>query len=344
MVAPSEPSASSWVIPRPLEASAFLATQSVAIVVATLVVIARIYVRSVVLKNVGLDDLFVVISLIIAFVICAMTILAVFYGQHYSSQLSQQGQTIAAFKTLAKTLKFCTIATSLGIFSALLTRLSFCLSLLRIFRSVREWKLGLYAVMVITSLAIIPPFVTFVAQCQPAQAQWDPLVPGHCLSKMIVIRANYFYGAVSTLCDWTLATLPIVFMWNVQMEARVKVGVCVLMGMGYFTGICSILRTIGFSDDTASASEENHVGSIIWAALEINVGIVAASIPTLKPLFRSSVPSLRRYFRYRKATDSPQCGDDEARLQELSLGTMPSALPSSISYYQGRSNVGVEEP
>ena len=39
--------------------------------------------------------------------------------------------------------------------------------------------------------------------------------------------------AVSALCDWTLATLPIVFMWNLQMRPRVKVGICVLMGMGY---------------------------------------------------------------------------------------------------------------
>ncbi len=40
-------------------------------------------------------------------------------------------------------------------------------------------------------------------------------------------------SAVSALCDWILATLPVVFVWNMQMTTRVKVGICVLMGMGY---------------------------------------------------------------------------------------------------------------
>ncbi len=40
-------------------------------------------------------------------------------------------------------------------------------------------------------------------------------------------------SAVSALCDWILATLPVVFVWNIQMKTRVKVGICVLMGMGY---------------------------------------------------------------------------------------------------------------
>lgn len=39
--------------------------------------------------------------------------------------------------------------------------------------------------------------------------------------------------AASVLCDWILATLPVVFMWNIQMRTRLKVGICFLMGMGY---------------------------------------------------------------------------------------------------------------
>lgn len=43
---------------------------------------------------------------------------------------------------------------------------------------------------------------------------------------------DYSSGA-SVLCDWTLATLPVVFLWDIQMRVRVKTGICVLMGMGY---------------------------------------------------------------------------------------------------------------
>ena len=39
--------------------------------------------------------------------------------------------------------------------------------------------------------------------------------------------------AVAVICDWILATLPIVFMWNVQMSVKTKAGIVVLMSMGY---------------------------------------------------------------------------------------------------------------
>ena len=39
--------------------------------------------------------------------------------------------------------------------------------------------------------------------------------------------------AVAVLCDWTLASLPIVFMWNLQMSTKLKAGICLLMSMGF---------------------------------------------------------------------------------------------------------------
>ena len=38
--------------------------------------------------------------------------------------------------------------------------------------------------------------------------------------------------AANALADFILAFLPTVFMWDVQMKIRTKVGICILMGMG----------------------------------------------------------------------------------------------------------------
>ena len=38
---------------------------------------------------------------------------------------------------------------------------------------------------------------------------------------------------VSVVCDWTLASLPILCMWNVQMRPNVKIGICILMALGF---------------------------------------------------------------------------------------------------------------
>ena len=39
--------------------------------------------------------------------------------------------------------------------------------------------------------------------------------------------------AVAVTCDWILASLPIVFMWNVQVSVKTKLGICILMSMGF---------------------------------------------------------------------------------------------------------------
>lgn len=77
----------------------------------------------------------------------------------------------------------------------------------------------------------------------------------------------------------------------------------------------------------------------------MNVGIIAASIPTLKPLFDPSRPCIFRYFQYRRPSKSHRKisentpandTDDPVRLNKLSLNTMPTAMPSSWSYYQDK--------
>lgn len=91
-------------------------------------------------------------------------------------------------------LKWSSIAAPIGITSGLCTRLSICLFLLRIFRTKREWRWGLYAVMVFATAVIVPTIVSLLAQCSPVQKLWDPLLPGSCWSPHTVIDIGYFNG------------------------------------------------------------------------------------------------------------------------------------------------------
>ena len=149
-------------------------------------------------------------------------------------------------------LKWSSISSPIGILSGLCTRISICLFLLRIFGAIPKWRWGLYSIMAFLTATLIPSFVCLFAQCSPGQKQWDRSLPGHCWSANTMVHIGYFNGgeqrptsgftiraktkyrlAASVFCDWLLATLPIVFMWNVQMKVKTKVGICVLMGMGY---------------------------------------------------------------------------------------------------------------
>lgn len=69
--------------------------------------------------------------------------------------------------------------------------------------------------------------------------------------------------AANAIADFILAFLPIIFLWDVQMNVRTKVGICILMGMGVLlvfltwtipseltvvlflsTGACDIVRVV----------------------------------------------------------------------------------------------------
>lgn len=41
--------------------------------------------------------------------------------------------------------------------------------------------------------------------------------------------------AFAVSCDWALASLPIIFMWRMQMSIKTKLGICTLMGMGFLS-------------------------------------------------------------------------------------------------------------
>ena len=78
--------------------------------------------------------------------------------------------------------------------------------------------------------------------------------------------------------------------------------------------------------------------------LEINVGIIAASIPAIKPLFtressfvrylKSRISSQRNRKSYKKQSAESGGDSEQARLNKLTLGTLPGTLPTSMTYYR----------
>lgn len=108
-----------------------------------------------------------------------------------------------AIYNITTALKWSSIAAPIGILSGLCTRLSICLFLLRIFHTKREWRLGLYAVMVFSTAVIIPTVVCLLAQCSPIQKLWDRAMPGSCWSHQTIIRIGYFSGGKSDLISYS---------------------------------------------------------------------------------------------------------------------------------------------
>lgn len=83
----------------------------------------------------------------------------------------------------------------------------------------------------------------FYTQCTPRAKLWNAELPGRCDGRLRNQRAAYFQGSWSAFCDLILALYPVVFFWKVRLNTRVKVGLCVLMGLGGIACVCSIVKT-----------------------------------------------------------------------------------------------------
>lgn len=191
--------------------------------------------------------------------------------------------------------------------SVTLVRISICLLLLRIFGVNRHWRWGLWAVIALIITIFIPSFVMLFTQCIPYEKSWNPKINGHCVPASDNIRAALYSGIMAVLQDWFLATIPIVFLWNLHMGLKQKVGICALMGLGYFSGICAIVRTVISMQVFQAGGLADFSWVIIqlriWGITENLVGIIAASIPTLKPLYVKTLDS--HYFsRSKKGSSS----------------------------------------
>lgn len=74
----------------------------------------------------------------------------------------------------------------------------------------------------------------FILQCRPSAYFWTRFTGGKgtCLNPKIVVDATYVYSAISCAGDWTLGILPIFVVWNLQMNARTKLSVALILAMG----------------------------------------------------------------------------------------------------------------
>ncbi len=129
----------------------------------------------------------------------------------------------------------------------------------------------------------------FILQCRPSAYFWTKYTGGKgtCINAQITVGAFYGYAAISCWTDWTFALVPIFLVWNLQMNIRTKISVGAILACGVIASMATIVRfpyLKGMTDLTDFLYAT--VGVAIWSTCETGIAITAASVATLRPLFR----------------------------------------------------------
>ncbi|EOD52135.1 putative cation-transporting atpase 4 protein [Neofusicoccum parvum UCRNP2] len=249
----------------------------VLLVFSVVTVAARVVVRRTI-KALGSDDWLMIIGLVFYTLACQATITAALNGvgthadyldEHYDHEGRKWFMMFQIFY----------VASTVPIKSAI------CVALLRITQE-RKYRYPLWGIMLLATIAAIVTIVAVLAQCHPISATWDKSL-GTCIDPSVITNVSYFISSVSIVTDWSCAILPVFILWNVQLRFRIKASVAAILALGVVASTATLVRlryllNYGNPDDYLYG-----IANIaLWSIIESGTGIIAGSLPSLRPLLR----------------------------------------------------------
>lgn len=176
-----------------------------------------------------------------------------------------------------------------------LIKCSIALMMLRIQPNVLWWRIFCIFIMAVLIAYGVGNTFFILLQCRPLEASWNPAVltvieGASCLPPSGIHIASNTGSGINIATDIMLSLAPTVFLWKLKRPMREKILVGMLMGLGVFASVASIIKTLlvkefGLAKDGWALT--NAIAT--WTALEQLLAMIASSAPFLKPLVQSGL-------------------------------------------------------
>ncbi|KAL6160853.1 hypothetical protein ACJQWK_01837 [Exserohilum turcicum] len=175
--------------------------------------------------------------------------------------------------------------------SLTLTKISILLQYRRIF-AVRELRIPLNVVMSICVVWGLVTVVSSIFACVPVSAYWHILErpKAKCVDEKIMWYTN---AAVNIFTDLLLAFLPVRVIGNLHIARRQKIALVGILTIGWFVCVVSVLRLHALIRLQGHMTDNTYYSApaAYWSNIEMNLAIVCASLPALKPLIVRIIPA-----------------------------------------------------
>ncbi|KAI8210095.1 hypothetical protein K4K52_012744 [Colletotrichum sp. SAR 10_76] len=119
-------------------------------------------------------------------------------------------------------------------------------------------------------------------QCRPVPTYWEqgPRTPEKCWPRQVILIMTIAATVINTSADFIFGTLPWFIVRSMNLPLGTKI---VVVGI---LGLAAMLTKPVYTDETTNFA--------IWSTVEPGVGIIAASIATLRPLYKLVATKIRR--------------------------------------------------
>ncbi|KAF2999931.1 hypothetical protein E8E13_009060 [Curvularia kusanoi] len=232
-------------------------------------------------KVLGMDDYLMVVGQVLFTVTASLCIVSCYYGS------GQKAVNIPPL-TKAKGIKAFYVAEYFYAAGTAFIKSSIAVTLIRIAASQRRYDYSIYAIIALTWIALVVFVAGIASICQPIETLWGA-ANGTC-NLQLNSTIGFFFSAIEILTDWSLAILPAILLWNVQMKGRVKTSVAIILALASAASCATIVRLrylALYSDPGEFMYGTGKIG--FWSLMEEGIGIVAGSLPALRPLLSMRV-------------------------------------------------------
>ncbi|KAK4211444.1 major facilitator superfamily domain-containing protein [Rhypophila decipiens] len=285
----------------PSRGPAVFAVTTTTLTVASVFVAGRMWSRIGIVRRVGWDDYIIVFAWLIAFFLSLTIDFATERG------LGRHDADISTHDRAG--LRMCEYIFSVLYNPALMaTKTSILIFYLRLSRNTNKiLRMASWVVLAIVNIA--GTILTFmnIFQCQPLEAAWDLSVrPIKCIPLLTEFICS---APVNVVTDLAILALPLPVLTGMRLPQKQKTILIITFTVGIFVTVVDVVRIYylqqainiiptGASNDPDAIFGQsagfpwNASLSLMWSAVEVNVGITCACVPTLKPLIIKILPAM----------------------------------------------------
>ncbi|KAI1494814.1 hypothetical protein F5X96DRAFT_466158 [Biscogniauxia mediterranea] len=259
------------------------------IVLVAAVLAVRLYARKWLTKGFGLDDTLMMIAYApaLAFTIIGLVAEDKFQWNRHIWDVDPKFFTIGLQISLLTVILF-DLSTNL-------IKLSMLAMIFRLAAASNDKRTRIF-VLVLSFVIAMNCFIFVIIvifQCRPVSDYWTlSLEPQNCIDEPAHLAAA---NIINTITDFVVVLLPIRTIIGLELPAKQRIIVTGLFGVGLFASAAGIARTYFTWILTTSTDRDTTWNAwAVWLAstIELNLGIICASIPGTKPFFASYLPRI----------------------------------------------------
>ncbi|KAL9033209.1 MAG: hypothetical protein Q9180_006068, partial [Flavoplaca navasiana] len=222
------------------------------------------------------------------------------------------------------------------------TKTSICFFYLTLAKNQQIFKWATIATLAVVNVAGLALTLLNIFQCRPVDGAFRATVPQNV--KCLDIIALYLSSApINIITDLALLILPMPILTAMRLPRNEKLILIVTFSFGAFVTAVDVVRIAYLQNASLSRVEYNSGSSIanqrdfswiaslsfMWSAVEVDVGIICACVPGVKPLAAKLFPKLLGRIKHARDYGYHHHGAKDAQRADYNNSNPLATPPSS---------------